>query len=442
MRSVNVFAEASLVGRLHVDDDRWHFEYDSAWSSAPEAFDLFPGLSRHTRFHQDGSAARPIEWFFDNLLPEELLRHTLSKEAGLNGDDVFALLECFGSECTGSLSLSHDEEIQRYAVDLVALPQEKLSSRIATLRGSTLTAGAPKRIALAGAQHKLPVIYRDASLYEPCGFTPSTHILKPNHPDTDIYPASVVNEFITMQLARMVGLRVPAVHMLYVPEPVYLVRRFDRVMEEECTSEARSSFGAERKHIIDACQLLNKPRSLKYSCASIESLNEIIEATSDQGSTRLSLFRWLVFNILVANDDCHLKNLSFFFSADGLRLAPHYDLLATSVYHTRAFANEKATWPQVRMVFPLGNARFFGDVTGQYVLNAGLAMGVPNASARNIVCDVMTRLGMALELMQAEIRKLHSSAPTAAKVHLAAEDRLLRVLRYIIVKEMSARLLI
>lgn len=44
--------------------------------------------------------------------------------------------------------------------------------------------------------------------------------------------------------------------------------------------------------------------------------------------------------------------------------------------------------------------------------------------------------------MQAEIRKLHSSAPAAAKVHLAAEDRLLRVLEYIILKEMSERLLI
>lgn len=440
MRSLNVFSKRRQVGRLQKEDDLWQFEYNPAWSRAVDAFDLAPALPRRVTVHRDCDASRSVEWFFDNLLPEELLRDTLSKESGIAGDDVFALLECFGSECAGSVSLAHEEEAQRNAADLVALSHEQLSSRIANLGSATLTAGAPRRIALAGAQHKLPVIYHDSRLYEPAGVTPSTHILKPNHPDTDIYPASVVNEFIAMRLARLVGLQVPAVYMFYVPEPVYVVRRFDRVLEEEGTSGARSSLGAERKHIIDACQLLKMPRSSKYSCASIDALNKIIEATADKASTRVDLFRWLVFNILIGNDDCHLKNLSFFVSADGVRLAPHYDLLATCAYHTRAFANEKSTWPDVPMVFPLGSARFFGDVRGQLVIDAGVAMGVPKADARKMVRDVMTRLGLALEQTQAEIRTFHSSAPASAKVYLAAEDRLLRVLDHIIVKEMLERL--
>lgn len=381
MRSLNVFSQTSLVGRLHDDECRWRFEYDTAWSCGSLAFDLAPGLPRHTTVHQDVEASRPVEWFFDNLLPEELLRHMLSKEAGIVGHDAFALLECFGSECAGSLTLSRSEKIQSNSLSLMSLPHKTLSSRIANLRSATLTTGAPMRIALAGAQHKLPVVYRDGLLYEPDGATSSTDILKPNHPDTDTYPASVVNEFLTMRLAKSVGLRVPAVHMLYVPEPVYVVRRFDRILGEDGASDARLPLSAERTQIIDACQLLNKPRSFKYSCASIEALNEIIEATYDKATTRVDLFRWLVFNILIGNDDCHLKNLSFFVTADGVRLAPHYDLLATSAYNTRAFANEKATWPDVRMIFRLGNARFFSDVTRQLVLDAGVAMGVPDASA-------------------------------------------------------------
>lgn len=51
-----------------------------------------------------------------------------------------------------------------------------------------------------------------------------------------------------------------------------------------------------------------------------------------------------------------------------------------------------------------------------------------------------TRLAVALEEEQAEIRKLHAAAPVAARVHLAAEDRLLRVIEHIIVKEMRERL--
>jgi len=47
------------------------------------------------------------------------------------------------------------------------------------------------------------------------------------------------------------------------------------------------------------------------------------------------VFQWIVFNTLVGNSDCHLKNVSFMVDAQGIRLAPLYDLLCTAVYHTR-----------------------------------------------------------------------------------------------------------
>lgn len=58
------------------------------------------------------------------------------------------------------------------------------------------------------------MVYQDGRLYEPEGATPSTHILKPDHPDTESYPASVINEYLTMRLARAAGLPVPDVYML------------------------------------------------------------------------------------------------------------------------------------------------------------------------------------------------------------------------------------
>lgn len=440
MRSLNVFSETTLVGRLYEDEERWRFEYDTSWSQKPEAFDLAPGLPRYDTVHVDGDTASPVQWFFDNLLPEEALRLALAKEASINEDDSFALLQYLGGECTGAVSLFPNDEAPPTAHSLVPLSYEKLSSRIVNLELATLTAGAPKRAALAGAQHKLPVVYRDGHLYEPRGGTLSTHILKPNHPDRDAYPASVVNEFLTMRLAKAVGLFVPNVHMLYVPDPVYLVERFDRLPDGPGPFGARPSLGAQRKHIIDACQLLNKPRSFKYSGASVQTLCALIAASSQPAEMRFMLFRWLVFNILVANDDCHLKNLSFFVSSEGVQLAPPYDLLSTSAYHTRAFANEKSTWPDVRMIFPLGSANFFGDVTAQLILEAGLELGVPAIRARRIVEEVSTGVRVALRKELAEIRTFHASAPEGARVHLAAEDRLLRVVEHIIVNEMSERL--
>jgi serine/threonine-protein kinase HipA len=102
----------------------------------------------------------------------------------------------------------------------------------------------------------------------------------------------------------------------------------------------------QRVHVIDACQLLNKSRVFKYG-AGVEVLRELSQACADQLTTPVLLFRWLVFNLLVANDDCHLKNLSFLVTPGRVDLAPHYDLLATGVYHTRAFADEQGRWPAV-----------------------------------------------------------------------------------------------
>lgn len=440
MRSLNVFVDNRLVGQLHEGEDLWRFEYDKSWAQATDSFDLAPGLPRKTLEHADGGTMRPVQWFFDNLLPEELLRQAVSKEAGIKGEDAFALLQYLGAESAGSLTLLPPGEALPKTNALRDLTSEQLSSRIANLPRLTLTADAPKRMSLAGAQHKLLVVYHEGHLYEPEGATPSTHILKPNHPDTDSYPATVVNEYLTMRLARAVGLPVPEVHMFYVPQPVYVIQRFDRVTTEAAPPGARQNLNVQRKHLIDACQLLNKSRTFKHSGASVQALNDIIEATTNKASTRLMLFRWLVFNILVANDDCHLKNLSFFISAEGVQLAPHYDLLATSTYYTRAFAVEKATWADVRMAIPLGKANFFSDVTAQLVLGAGRELGVPEVTARRILKEVTTRLPEALGKELNDIRKLHAEAPEAARVHLGAEDRLLRVFEYVVLKEMLERL--
>ena len=104
-------------------------------------------------------------------------------------------------------------------------------------------------MSLAGAQHKMALIYRDNELFEPIGSTLSTHILKPDHQDTDDYPHSVANEWFVMQLAKKVGLSVPETYYKRVPEPVYLIERFDRVTGDDGSLS--------RRHTMDACQLLS-----------------------------------------------------------------------------------------------------------------------------------------------------------------------------------------
>ncbi|MGH8199297.1 MAG: HipA N-terminal domain-containing protein, partial [Steroidobacteraceae bacterium] len=102
MRTLVGYLNDRRIGTLSEGNDLWNFQYDPAWAAAPNSFDLSPALPRSTLLHQDGGTERPVQWYFDNLLPEEQLREALSKEAKIHGDDAFALLEYLGAESAGS----------------------------------------------------------------------------------------------------------------------------------------------------------------------------------------------------------------------------------------------------------------------------------------------------------------------------------------------------
>src|SRR3546814_7184432 len=103
-----------------------------------------------------------------------------------------------------------------------------------------------------------------------------------------------------MRLARRMGLTVPDVSRRYVPEPLYLIERFDRSL---------GPAGVQRLHAIDACQLLNLDRQFKYQQGSIEVLAKIASLCRNKLQTRWRLYDWLIFNILTGNNDAPLKNL-------------------------------------------------------------------------------------------------------------------------------------
>lgn len=441
MRSLNVYIDTALVGVLREEEDIWRFDYDAKWMTVPDGYDLAPGLPRAQGSHIDGSTTRPVQWYFDNLLPEETLRQAISKEAKVKGSDAFALLEYLGAESAGSLTLLPPGTLPGGKPSIRELTDQTLSQRIADLPTQTLAASAPKRMSLAGAQHKLLVVYQGGMLYEPEGATASTHILKPNHPDKRAYPASVFNEYLTMRLARAAGLPTPNVHVRYVPEPVYIVDRFDRVVAQlGADPNGLPQIDVKRLHIIDACQLLNRSRVFKYNGASLEALNEIIDKTTNKLQTRTRLFRWLVFNVLVANDDCHLKNLSFFMAADGIRLTDHYDLLGTGAYYTKAIAQDKASWSDVRMAIALPGADSFGKVTKESILAAGEEVGVRRPAAQRILAEVVSRVPPALKKERDALEKRHAALAADAKPFAAMEMRLLSVLENIIIKDMLANL--
>lgn len=435
MRQLTVHINQQVVGTLSETESLWRFTYDERWVAAAEGFDLSPALPRTKREHIDGGTNRPVQWYFDNLLPEQSLRTAVAKDARVDEADAFALLQYLGAESAGSLTLLPPETSLTNEVGLAPLTDAELAGRIRAVPKVTLGKGAPKRMSLAGAQHKLLVVYRPEpdTLFEPVGATPSTHILKPNHPDANSYASSVINEFFTMRLANEVGLMVPAVYRRYTPLPIYIIERFDRVI-------APGDSPAQRRHIIDACQLLNRSFLFKTE-GNLDVLNEAVARCRQKLVTRQRLFRWLVFNLLVGNDDNHLKNLSFTVDAGGIDLAPHYDLLATGVYHTPAFAGEHSNWPYPPLAIKLHDANSFHTVTRESVVATGRRLGLSQSQVERELKYLTKAVPQAAQSLIGRIETENEAlrATPEVRVHLGGEMRLLRAIHKIIIPDMVAR---
>ena len=430
MRTLDAYLNDQRVGTLSEGHDLWRFEYDQTWVKAPGSFDLSPALDRAALAHEDGGSLRPVQWYFDNLLPEETLRDALIKESGIKGDDAFALLQYLGAESAGSLVLLPPGVDARPRGGLRALADESLSQRIRNLPRVSLSTGAPKQMSAAGAQHKLLVIFRDGQLFEPVGGEPSTYILKPDHMSED-YASSVINEYAVQLMGAMLGLGSPTVHRRYVPEPVYFIQRFDRFIDGQGVTQ--------RRHVVDACQLLNKSRSFKYSSASLQTLADCIARCRNRVAARLQLYRWLVFNILIGNDDNHLKNVSFMVSDQGVEVAPPYDMLCTAIYRTKAFADERANWPDVKLMIELPGASTFGQVTRQSVLEAGMALGLTSRISERELDSMVAAIPNALAVVRAGIEAQNKDYPPAVAPFLAGEMRLLLAVEHMVVPFMLQR---
>jgi serine/threonine-protein kinase HipA len=243
----------------------------------------------------------------------------------------------------------------------------------------------------------------------------------------------VINEWFVMRLAKRLGLDVPDVYRRYVPAPVYLIDRFDRIATDE---------GWQRRHVIDACQLLGLDRSFKYSQGSMENLAALAHACRSPAVARTRLFGWLVFNVLVGNSDAHLKNLSFLVSHEGVQLAPFYDLLSVATYDSPAF--DKTGWPkQTRLAWPILGVRHFSDIKRGILVEAGAALNLAKGTAERVLENLRRRAVQEAETLYAEVATENAQiieARPELSGTMAGELRCLRAILYTVIKEMAKQI--
>ena len=104
-RSLRASINQTEVGTLQEADGLWLFQYARAWLDNPLGFALSPHLPLAAEPLLDGASQRPVQWYFDNLLPEEGQRVLLAGDAELEAADAFGLLAWYGAESAGSLTL-------------------------------------------------------------------------------------------------------------------------------------------------------------------------------------------------------------------------------------------------------------------------------------------------------------------------------------------------
>ncbi len=339
-------------GVLSIEDERMRFHYNADYAASGG-----PALSVALPLQLAPWPDALVFPFFENLLPEGLLRELLANELGTASNNFERLLAATGGDVAGALSLELENQAPpaEQAHFLDALSETALGEIVERIKTHPFLVDNTQgmRLSLAGAQNKLPIILDAQGKVHLPGKHPSTHILKP---PSERFPALVENEALCMRAAARAGLRVPEVTL--VPcrntddalQDCYVVARYDRV--------GAAQGDTQRLHQEDACQILGTPSARKYAQDGGPGFGDLFRVlrqfSTPAAVQQQELVKRMLFNLLIGNQDAHGKNFSILHTGGHVVLSPAYDLVCTQVYESLSD----------RFAMPIGNAWQLRDLNG------------------------------------------------------------------------------
>lgn len=329
--ALNVYLGKDIIAKITLIDDQLSLQYSPAWQQSGYA------VSPHLPLHGDIPTVN-VQRFLRNLLPEGNGLDELVTNLRLSKSNTFGLIRALGMDMPGSLILIESKQLLLPKASFRIIPDSELEQRLdARDELSLIVWDGKPRLSVAGVQDKINVILNEkGQLGFGEGNLCSTHILKFEKKKLSHL---VLNEYITMKLAKACGLTVAKIQLMrYGKHPALLVERFDRQMF--------SMLEVKRRHIIDGCQALNLPPDYKYERnfgssrdvahiregANLIKLFDFANQCINPALTKLQLLDWVLFNLLIFNFDAHGKNISFFVGSKGISLAPIYDLVNIKMY--------------------------------------------------------------------------------------------------------------
>jgi len=344
LQQLRVTAHGQHVGDIFFDgkQDQYTFSYAADWLNREGRFALSP----HIPLTTDSLDPGVVQRFLQNLLPEGSALDVVSVNHQISKHNTFGLIALLGNEPVGALTFRRPnvEQTEDSRSIRRGISNDELSERIRHRQFEPFPVWDGKvRLSVAGYQDKLQVLIEREQISLVDGTLSSTHILKPESRSTAT-PCMVANEHFCMTLAQRMGLPVASVEIWRIPDPILLIKRFDREVTLHSDGSGQVAM-VTREHVIDGCQALDLPVSFKYerNLGNGRDVRHIRDGVSFEGlfkglalehplSARLTLLRWALFQILIGNSDAHGKNLSFYVRGERLVPAPFYDLVSVNVY--------------------------------------------------------------------------------------------------------------
>jgi serine/threonine-protein kinase HipA len=144
------------------------------------------------------------------------------------------------------------------------------------------------------------------------------YILKPQH---HLYFQMPENEDLTMRLADEIGLEIPVHGLVWSKDNTltYFIKRFDRRGQND------------KVPVEDFAQLAGLSRDTKYEYTMERIVKLIDNYCTFPAIEKIKLFKLVIFNYLIGNEDMHLKNFSIITDDSKVMLSPCYDLVNSTI---------------------------------------------------------------------------------------------------------------
>jgi len=178
------------------------------------------------------------------------------------------------------------------------------------------------KMSIQGVQPKLSAVFNIKDEKFELVDKGGKYILKPQH---NVYYQMPENEDLTMRLAELIGLEIPIHGLIWSKDNslTYFIKRFDRKGQND------------KIPVEDFAQLAGLNRDTKYDYTMEKIVTLINMYCTFPSIENIKLFKLVLFNFLVGNEDMHLKNFSIINRDGKIALSPCYDLVNSTIEYKK-----------------------------------------------------------------------------------------------------------